>query len=378
MNKESTLRLSKKTDEAGRTALFYGFLPIEPPPITREDLDLVRGLDEEWHPAEKAAVLREFSLLKDNLFTQPLMLFYKRKKTSKIECELVILGSQKSVCEAILIQATRAILENAGWRETSMRLNSVGSKENIIEFERKMLAFVRKRMADFPAELRQGLKRDLYCLLKSRDQKYKEWLELAPQSVDYLSEASRLHLKEILEFLETIEFPYLMDSSLIGDIKYSTEAVFEIVSDRRAGEQVLARGLRWNRLSKKIGLKREIPAVSVNIRATALRMQKNVTIKIAKPKFYLIQFGPEAKKTCFLVLEKLRKAGIPVAHSLVKDKLTGQISSVEQGEVPYIILIGQKEAIDNMAVIRNTVSRAQYTVPIAELAEFIKKSDEFK
>ena len=67
---------------------------------------------------------------------------------------------------------------------------------------------------------------------------------MAPQSVDYLSEGSRLHLKEVLEFMETVGFPFIMDSTILGDIKYATETVFEIISAE--DEEILARGMRWS------------------------------------------------------------------------------------------------------------------------------------
>ena len=377
-DKESSPKSLKRVDSAAKIALFYGFLPIEWPKITKGDIEVTREFEEEWYPMEKAAILREFYDLKGISGSQPLMFFLEKKgrKTDKIECELVILGSQKSISEVILIQTARAILDNAGFREISIRINSVGNKDNMAEFERKTGAFIRKRIADFPAELRQNIKKDIFCLIKSKEEKYNEWRESAPQSVDYLSEASRLHLKEILEFIEAAGLSYIMDSSLIGDIRYSTETVFEIVSE--TSEEVLARGFRWNRLSKKIDNKKEVPAVSLSINIKALKAQKFTIIKKPEPKFYLVQFGPEAKQKSFFVLEKLRKVGVSVSHSLAKDKLASQISLAEQGGMPYIILIGQKEAIDNVVVIRNTATRAQYTVPIEELPEFIKKSTEFK
>lgn len=376
LSNNSGFKILQQGSEAAKIALFYGFLPIWPPKIIKEDFGATQEFGAEWHPAEKAALLRTFLGQKGAALPQPLMLFCEKKKPGRVECELSILGSNKSICEVLLIQTARTILENAGWKETSARLNSVGSKESIAEFERKMTIFIRKRMADFPSELRQNLKKDLYFLTKSRESKYKEWQEMAPQSVDYLSEESRLHLKELLEFMETINLPYTMDASLLGDLKYAAETVFEIIPDGQTS--ALARGFRWNRLSKKIDNKKEVPAASIHLSAKTFRPQKFSALKKTEPKFYLVQFGPEAKQKSFLVLEKLRKAGIAVSHSLAKDKLTGQIFSAEQGGLPFIILIGQKEALENVVVVRNTVSRVQYTVPIENLGEFIKKSNEFK
>jgi histidyl-tRNA synthetase len=73
------------------------------------------------------------------------------------------------------------------------------------------------------------------------------------------------------------------------------------------------------------------------------------------------------------VLEELYKVGANVLHSIAKDKLGGQMSVVEASEAPYMLLIGQKEALENSVVIRNTATRAQEIVPIPELAATIKE-----
>ncbi|HEY4515723.1 MAG TPA: His/Gly/Thr/Pro-type tRNA ligase C-terminal domain-containing protein [Candidatus Paceibacterota bacterium] len=388
-NKGSTLKELLKVDESGRIATFYGFLPIESPQITKEDSSAGKDLDSNWRCVEKASIMREFSEVKTNasgkFLPQPLCLFMEhpfpgsseRRKAGRLEYEISILGSNRSVCESLIIQTAKALLEANGWKNLALRINSVGGRESVSDFERKMANFIRKRMDDFPSELRQNLKKDLFYLARSKDEKYKEWRECAPQSVDCLSEQSRLHLKEILEFLETMEIPYVFDSTLLGEIKISTEVVFEIVSEGGEGE-VLARGCRMNRLSKRLQLKKEVPAVSVSVSAKAVKNLKTSTIKNTKHNFFLVQFGPEAKQKSFIALEELRKSGVPILHSLAKDKLTNQMYSVEQSSTEYIILIGQKEALENVAVIRHTSTRAQYTVPIKELGEFIKKTAEFK
>jgi histidyl-tRNA synthetase len=339
----------------------------------------VKEMDADLHPEEEVALLREISEARGISLPQPLMLYIERplhgsndrRNPKKSECELVIVNSSKSITEALLIQASRALLESLGYKNTIVRVNSIGNKDSVTDFDRKTQNFIKKKIADFPPELREKLKKDPFYLIKSKEEKYKEWREQSPQSLDCLSEESRLHFKEVLEFLEVGEVPYAMDPSLVGDLSYNCETIFEIVT--ADGEQVLAKGSRWNRLSKKVQYKKEIPGVSVTISAKINKPQKITIIKEEKPMFYLVQFGPEAKLKCFIVIEKLRKIGITITHSLAKDKLTGQITSAESMNIPYIILLGQKEALENTVIIRNVMSRSQVSISIDELENHIKK-----
>ena len=86
----------------------------------------------------------------------------------------------------------------------------------------------------------------------------------------------------------------------------------------------------------------------------------------------MVQFGPEAKLKSFIILEKLYKTGASVLHAIAKDKLGTQMGVAENSTSSYIILIGQKEALENSVIIRNATTHAQELVPISEFGTYIK------
>ncbi|TAK58047.1 histidine--tRNA ligase, partial [Patescibacteria group bacterium] len=45
----------------------------------------------------------------------------------------------------------------------------------------------------------------------------------------------------------------------------------------------------------------------------------------------------------------------------------------ERLETPYMILIGKKEAMEESAIVRDMSTRSQETVPLSELAQYVKK-----
>ena len=101
--------------------------------------------------------------------------------------------------------------------------------------------------------------------------------------------------------------------------------------------------------------------------------EKKLYKELPKPKFYLVQLGREAKIKTLGLIENLRSNRIPVHHFIGKDKLTAQLQSAEQLKVSYLIIIGQKEALDGTATIRNMSTRAQDTIPLAQLPDYLKK-----
>ncbi len=51
------------------------------------------------------------------------------------------------------------------------------------------------------------------------------------------------------------------------------------------------------------------------------------------------------------VIEILRKAHIPVMQALSKDSLSAQLAVAEKAGVPYTIIFGQKEAMENSVIV---------------------------
>jgi histidyl-tRNA synthetase len=139
----------------------------------------------------------------------------------------------------------------------------------------------------------------------------------------------------------------------------------------------LGGGGRYDGLGKMLGSKKDIPAVGAAIgmdRVIDAAWFKDLSPRIMEdPRFYLIQLGFEAKIKTLAILEILRKAKCPVYQSLSKDKLGSQLAAAEKMNVPYVIIFGQREAMDGTVIIRNMANRSQDSVKISELMTYIKK-----
>ncbi len=369
----------KEITEANKIARFYGFRSIISPAIEKRDFDCVKDFNKSGYPQEKAALLRMYFEEKMMSGSQPYLFYCERpfpgskekKKPLRLESSIISMGSSKSVCECLSIQAGIDILHEIGHKNIEVRINSVGDKESMNEFQKKITAFVRKNFNVFPADLRQASKKDLFAILKENKCDWQTFQDECPKSIDFLSEASRLHFKEVLEFFEIMNIPYSIDHHLVGDTDIGSETIFSIKDISE--EKDLAYGFCFNRLAKKIGYKKDLACSILNISTHLKKPLKKVKARFVKPQFYLVQFSPEAKLKSFIILEELYKTGVNVLHSIAKDKLSSQINTAENSGAPYIILIGQKEALENSVVLRNTSTHAQEIIPISSLASRVKE-----
>ena len=202
----------------------------------------------------------------------------------------------------------------------------------------------------------------------------------APDSVSFLCAACKKHFKEVLEYLEEMGIPYNMNKNLVRGLSYYTRTVFEVI-EQTGGEEgtplTLAGGGRYDYLAKQVGGKKDVPAIGISIgvdRIIASPWYKKLNPRILKkPKIYFIQLGAEAKLKSLNIIEILRKAHIPIAQSLSKDSLGSQLAIAEKLAIPYALIFGVKEALDNSVIVRDMSNRSQDTVKLSKLLEYLKE-----
>ncbi|MEK7505178.1 MAG: ATP phosphoribosyltransferase regulatory subunit, partial [Patescibacteria group bacterium] len=214
-------------------------------------------------------------------------------------------------------------------------------------------------------------------LLDCKDPKCAPIKTAAPQAVSYLCPACKSHFKEVLEYLEALGITYELDNTLVRGLDYYSRTVFELATTDEAGaEVIIGGGGRYDYLAKAIGSRREVPAAGGALgldRLLALPQIEKLNPRIVKkPKVFFIQLSFEAKLKSLAVIEILRKAKIPLAQSLPKDSLGAQLAIAEKMQVPYAIILGQKEAIEESVIVRNMLTRSQDTVKINKLGEYLK------
>ncbi len=395
-------------EKAQEVAMYYGFSPIETPMLEHESVftsaigigtDIVdkemytlktKGGDHlALRPEHTAPLMRAY--IEHGMQNQPQpVLFYQYGPSFRhdnpqagryrqfYQFDIDALGSERSIIDATVIKTAVTILQEAGAQDLSIDLNSIGDKECRPAYIRELVSYYKKHASDLSAIDKERLKTNPLRILDSKDPKTKIINEGAPDSVSFLCPACKKHFKEVLEFLSEMDIPYTINKNLVRGLSYYTRSVFEIIERKEDGTEItIAAGGRYDYLGKHIGSKKDVPAIGISIgvdRVVMAPWYKKLSPRIMKkPKIYFIQLGADAKLKSLNIIEILRKAHIPIAQTLSKDSLGQQLAIAERLGVPYTILFGQKEALENSVIVRDMATRSQETVKIAKLLEYIKE-----
>ncbi|MDB4984777.1 MAG: Histidine--tRNA ligase [Patescibacteria group bacterium] len=399
-------------EKAQEVSEYYGFKPIETPMVEYSDVfttaigEGTDVVDKEMYsfktkggdmiamrPEHTAGTMRSY--IENGMANQPqpvLLYTYgpsfrhdtpqKGRYRQFYQFDLDALGSEKSIVDALVIKTMYTILEEAGAKDLSVDINSIGDKECRGRYIRELTNYYKKHLKDLPAVDKERLAGNPLRILDSKEAKTIEINEDAPDAVSYLCPACKKHFKEVLEYLEEMEIPYSINKNLVRGLSYYTRTVFEIIQDiaEEGGESkklTICGGGRYDYLGKMLGSKKDVPAMGAAIgvdRVVASSWYANLKPRIMKdPEAYFIQFGLEAKLKSLNIMEILRKAKFPVIQSISKDKLGSQLGHAEKLGVKYVMIFGQREALDNTVIVRNMETRSQDNVKIDDLKDYLKK-----
>jgi histidyl-tRNA synthetase len=364
----------------------FGFTPIDAPKVTEKDRESVKDCyDDEtlevkgknlFDVSEKAAFLRMYQEKDFGSLPHPIAVAFKKSEAKKRnEYSFELAGFQGGCAEALLIRTALSALNEVGFTSLSIDLNSIGDKESIAAYERELHNYAKKIGDELDSDLKKRIKKNVYEMLKVVQEGH-ALHDKMPTSISALSTQSRAHFKEVLEHIEALGTEFRLLPTLVGNRTFCSETLFAVRNVDTGS--ILALGYRYSRLSKKLGFKKEIPFAGMTLFLSE-KPEKSSTEKkeklykdIPKPKFYLVQLGKDAKMKTLPLIELLRQNKIPVHHALGRDKITAQLEGAERSRVPYLLIVGQKEALEDSVTIRNTSTRAQDTIYIKDLPQYLK------
>jgi len=283
-------------------------------------------------------------------------------------------GEDDSLYDIQVMQACYRLIEELKIKNTTLKINTLGCKNCRPVYKKKLQEYYKNKEKDLCVDCKRRLATNPLRLLDCKEEKCVEMKKDAPVILDHLCASCTKSFKGLLEYFEELDIPYLPDHYLVRGLDYYTGVVFEITTE--GFDFALGGGGRYNDLVEQMG-GRKTSAVGASLGVERLiEVMKAREIGEAikpKPRVFLIHVGDIARKRSLGIIERLRQANIRVKESLGKDSLKAQFRNADRAGAPLALIFGQKEAFEENIIIRDMVTGAQETVPLAKMAEAIRR-----
>lgn len=375
---------------ATATAQHFGFVPIEK--LKRRE-DCRKCKDKIVHTAS-AADRRSDAL--HGMLTSGMCSYFENKlngidgpvlfysteqvpRSGEAAISFQIFNVEKSIAEVLLIQTIRSFLAEVGEHNHSIRVNSLGDKDSVARYTRELTNFLRKRLDDMPAPARELMKEHAFNALMHLIEKDDELAHRSPSPLEYLSDTSRKHFREIVEYLDISNAPYEIDSKLIGHHECYSETMFavDVNGDEENPEETNAYYIRGGRYDTFVNnmSKQPVPAAGAVMVLRDKKALARVPSQRAKkkPSVYIVQLGFGPKIKSLILMSELRQANIPILQNIVSDSLSEQLRFAERENVRYAVILGQKEYIEDSVIVRDLMAQNQETIPVTKLTSHLRR-----
>ncbi|MEK7596110.1 MAG: histidine--tRNA ligase [Patescibacteria group bacterium] len=403
-------RVLRKIEEKARgVAEYYGFKPIQTPHLEQTELftaslgeatEMVEKQMYSFHtrggdyltlrPEGTAPIMRAYLEHGMKTWPQPVMLYYhgsffrhespqKGRWREFGQFGLEILGDASPVSDAIIIRVSTLILEEIGFKNIIVHINTLGDKECRGVYRKELVQYLRRKVNYLCPDCKKRLKKNPLRVLDCKNEECREIKEGAPQMIEYACADCRAHFKDVLEFLDELKIPYFLNHFLVRGLDYYSRTVFEFMPsderDQKTSHLSLGGGGRYDYLAAALSSK-NIPAAGAALgmdRITELAKELGISpLRKKEPKLFLIQLGDYAKRKSLSLVEDFRKANVPLAMSFSRDSIASQLKIAVKSGATLVLIIGQKEAYDETIIVRDIETRIQETVPLNDLLNFIK------
>jgi histidyl-tRNA synthetase len=286
-------------------------------------------------------------------------------------------GEQDPILDAQLIQLAHRVVTSIGIKNIQFQVNSIGCPKCRKEYQELLVAYFESKKQKLCLNCKKRLEINPLRILDCKEDKCIQVAATAPQSIDRLCTECRIHFKSLLEYLDELDLPYVINPRLVRGLSYYTKTVFEIWSgDEEGKKHSLGGGGRYDQLIEELGGE-HTPAIGFGLGMDRLVQEmKRVHAKMyiePKPRVFLAQLGDLAKKKSLNVFAELQKNGILTAESFGRGSLKSQLRVADRLGVEITLIIGQKEALDETVIIKDMVSGTQETVHHERLIIAVRK-----
>ncbi|HQK63650.1 MAG TPA: histidine--tRNA ligase [Candidatus Staskawiczbacteria bacterium] len=291
------------------------------------------------------------------------------------------IGEKNPSIDGQIIQMGYDVLKELGFKNIKIQVNSIGDSECRPYFKKILTSYLKSRKSSLCSDCQRRIKENPLRVLDCKEEKCQQVKAGAPQILDHLCENCHSHFKQVLEFLDELELPYELNPYLVRGLDYYTKTVFEIVDVSETGQAqgTLVGGGRYDGLSKMLG-GREVSACGAAggiERIIGLMKEREMKVsdkqKQEEPQIFLAQLGQLAKRKSLKLFEEFRSAKIPVAESFSKDSLKTQLRSANKMGIKWVLIFGQKEALEDFITLRDMDSGEQKEIKLDKVVDEMKE-----
>ena len=171
--------------------------------------------------------------------------------------------------------------------------------------------------------------------------------------------------------LEIKKSKFKLDITLARGLNYYTGSIFEVSASENIPIGSIGGGGRYDDLTAIFGLKGVSGVgISFGLDRIALIMEELSLfpkINFQSTQLLFSNFGFQESLYCYKAIQSLRDCGVAAEIYPDSIKIKKQIAYADKNNIPYVVLVGDKEMLSNKFTLKNMSDGSQQTISLEEL-----------
>jgi histidyl-tRNA synthetase len=337
-------------------------------------------------PEFTAGVVRAYIENGMHVLPQPVKLYtfgpifrYERPQAGRYrqhtQFNVEILGDQDPVADLEVMLLAWDLYAGLGFRDLAFQLNSTGCPQCKPGYVVVLKDYYADHLDEICQDCRRRLERSPLRVLDCKAERCQPIIADAPHIMDHLCAECDEHFATLREYLDLLGRRYTVNHRLVRGMDYYTKTVFEVWAAGIGAQSAVFGGGRYDGLAELLGGP-PTPGVGFGSgleRIILVMKQLGAEVPpLPEPAVFLAHLGPRAKREALRLADTLRREDVRVWVAFGDRGLRSQLREAGKRDVPYAVILGEKELDAGIAVVRDMRAGDQVSVDLGDLVAWLK------
>ena len=283
-----------------------------------------------------------------------------------------IIGAAEPAADVEIVTMAALLLDELGLRDrVELRLNTLGDPETRDAWRGALVAHFNARRYDLSEQSRERLDRNPLRILDSKEHVDFPIVDTAPVIDAHLTAEASDFFARVTEGLDRNGVKWTRDPRLVRGLDYYRHTAFEFVTEDLGAQSQVIGGGRYDGLIESMGGP-PTPAVGWASGIERLAMLIDPPLPSGLDA-YLVPLGESAEAEAMRIAAELRRAGI-ACDLAYRGNMKRRMQKAAASGARHAIILGDDELARGEAAVKDLQSGEQRNVPLAELAEAVRRA----
>jgi len=277
--------------------------------------------------------------------------------------------------DAEMIALAVNLLKGFGIADFKLKLNTLGSvadKQNFAEFLKKNL---KEDSASLCPDCQRRMEKNIFRVLDCKQEKCRAAVRSLNLNISqYLSAASQEYFAKVKDALTGLKIDFVEDPFLVRGLDYYTNTVFEISCAALGSQDAIGAGGRYDTLLEQLGgdKYRGFGALGFALGIERIILALNEKAATASGiDVFVVALGESAFAPAFLLLQKIRAAGVSADMSYAGGSMKSQMRQANKAGAKRVLILGEDEIKEGVVAVKDMTTGNQEKVGIKEVIKVL-------